>query len=165
LGPSQNGGFIGSPSASGTFSLTLSIPVSSFVPGSSGSLEIKTARDSAVLAESALETARNKAAEDIKQKADTLLRAGESIASRQQNYRISLRAYELSEQGYERGLVSVTDLQASRQRMISAQQLVLLVEVSYLSAAYELAAALNLDIGELYEKYGQPLEQTGDGAS
>jgi multidrug efflux system outer membrane protein len=105
------------------------------------------------LAQSTLETARKKAAEDIKQKADTLLRTEESIETRQLNYRISLRAYELSEQGYARGLVSATDLEASRQRMIGARQAVLQAEVSYLSASYELASALNLDIAEFYERY------------
>jgi outer membrane protein TolC len=156
LGPPLNSGFsFDDPSSSGTFSLTLSVPISSFVPGSGASLDIKTARDSASLAQSALETARKKASEDIKQKADTLLRAGESIESRQLNYRISLRAYELSEQGYAGGLVSATDLEASRQRMISARQAVLQAEVSYLSASYELASALNLDISEFYERYGQ----------
>jgi outer membrane protein TolC len=153
LGPQNTGLSFDNPSSSGTFSLTLSIPVSSFIPGSGGSLDVKTSRDSASLARSALETARKKAVEDIKQKADTLSRTGESIESKQLNYRISLRAYELSEQGYARGLVSATDLEASRQRMISARQAVLQAAVSYLSASYEVASALNLDIDELYERY------------
>jgi multidrug efflux system outer membrane protein len=154
MSPPQNAGFsFDDPAATGTFSLTLSIPISSFVPGSSSALDIRTAQDSVSLAQSTLETTRKKAAEDIKQKADTLLRAWESIESKQLNYRVSLRAYELSEQGYTRGLVSATDLQASRQRMISARQAVLQAEVSSLSASYELASALNLDITELYERY------------
>jgi multidrug efflux system outer membrane protein len=152
----QNTGFsFADPSSSGTFSLSLSIPVSSFIPGSSSSLEIKTARDSASLAQSTLETAKKKAMEDIKQKVDTLLRTGESIESIQLKYRISLRTYELSEQGYARGLVSATDLQESRQRMISVQQEMVDADVSYLSASYELASALNLDITGLYELYAQ----------
>jgi multidrug efflux system outer membrane protein len=158
LSPQNTGFSFDDPASTGSFSLTLSIPVSSFIPGSSGSLDIKTARDSASLAQNTLETAREKAAEDIKQKADTFLRTEESIESRQLNYRISLRAYELSEQGYARGLVSATDLQASRQRMISAQQAVVQAEVSYLSASYELASALNLDINEFYERYAQLLK-------
>jgi outer membrane protein TolC len=154
MSPPQIAGFsFDDPATTGTFSLTLSIPISSFVPGSSSSLDIMTARDSASLAQSTLETTRKKAEEDIKQKRDTLLRTGESIELTQLNYRISLRAYELSEQGYTRGLVSATDLQASRQRMISARQAVVQAEVSYLSGSYELASALNLDIAEFYERY------------
>jgi multidrug efflux system outer membrane protein len=156
LSPAQNAGFsFADPASSGSFSLSLSIPISSFLPGSSPSLEIKTARDTAATAKNTLETTREKVAEDIKLKADTLLRAGETIESRQLNYRISLRAYELSEQGYASGLVSATDLQASRQRMISAQQAVVQAEVAYLSASHELALALNMDIEGFYERYGK----------
>jgi hypothetical protein len=39
--------------------------------------------------------------------------------------------------------------------MLNAKQAALNASISYLSAVYNLAAALNIDVGELSKKYGE----------
>ncbi|MDR3283765.1 MAG: TolC family protein [Treponema sp.] len=156
LTPERDAGLsFGEGATSGTFSLSLSIPVNPWVPGSSDALRRKDDKDAAALAEAGLETIKKNAAQDIKKKADEIERIAENRESAELNHRITVRAYELSEQGYRSGLVSQTDLQSANQRMVSAEQAVVAAKISYLTAAYNLASALRLDISELYALYAQ----------
>ncbi|AEF84029.1 outer membrane efflux protein [Treponema primitia ZAS-2] len=156
LSPPQNAGFtFDDPSSSGRFSLSVSIPISSWIPGSSQSLNAKTLKENAAQTESSLDTVRKNAAQDIQKKVDEIGRIRENLESATLNLRITSRAYELSEQGYRGGLVSQTDLQNANKNMVNAKQTLLNTNTSYLAAVYNLAAALGLDIAEVYTLYAQ----------
>ncbi|KAA6336156.1 Outer membrane protein OprM [termite gut metagenome] len=155
LGPSQNAEFFDDPVSSGKFSLSVSIPISSWIPCSPQSLSVKTLKENAVQTESSLDTVRKNAAQDIQKKADEIERIRENLESAALNLRITSRAYELSEQGYRGGLVSQTDLQNANKNMVSAKQTLLNTNTSYLAAVYNLAAALGLDIAEVYTLYAE----------
>ena len=72
----------------------------------------------------------------------------------QLNYSISDRAYQLSLEGYNSGLVSQTDLGEARQQMTTAQQAVYETQNEYLSALYDATLTMNISIEELITTYG-----------
>jgi multidrug efflux system outer membrane protein len=155
IGPPQNAKFTDDPAARGNFSLSLSIPLSSWIPGSSQALGAKTLKENAAQTELTLDTVRKNADQDIRKKADEIERIRGNLDSAALNLRITSRAYELSEQGYRGGLVSQTDLQNANKNMVNAKQTLLTTNNSYLAAVYNLAAALHLDIDEVYTLYTQ----------
>jgi multidrug efflux system outer membrane protein len=148
------GGAGAEPAANGTFSLTLSVPLSAWLPVSTNGLAIRTLKEKVEGAEEALAAARVQAALDIREKVDAAEQAAERRESASLNYRIANRAYELSRQGYNSGLVSQTDLLEARQRMVSARQAVLQAEIAYTGAVYNLSTALGLSAEEVYTEWG-----------
>ncbi|MDR1786480.1 MAG: TolC family protein [Spirochaetaceae bacterium] len=155
-GPAATGAAAGAdPVSKGVFSLSVSIPVTPWLPFSSPALSLKAADETTALAERSLETTRKQAALDIQKKADALGQAAGKIHSARMNHTIAARAHELSQQGYEAGLVSQTDLLSARQRMVSARQAVLQAEIAYISAVYDLAGALGLRVEQIYDLYGE----------
>jgi multidrug efflux system outer membrane protein len=143
------------PSVSGAFSISLSIPIDPWIPGSSQSLSRKNDQDNIGLAEVALDSAKKAAAQDIQKKVNAVIQNSSTIESSEFNYRIAARAYELTEQGYRSGLVNQTDLQSANQKMVSAEQTAVAAKIAYLSAVSNLASALNLDIAGMYELYAK----------
>jgi multidrug efflux system outer membrane protein len=143
------------PTVSGTFSISLSIPIDPWIPGSTQSLNRQNDKDSIVLAETALESLKKSAAQDIQKKINAVLQNSTVIESSDFNYRIAARAYELTEQGYRSGLVNQTDLQSANQKMVSAEQAAVTAKIAYLSAVYNLASALNMDVSGLYDLYAK----------
>ncbi|GMO40978.1 MAG: hypothetical protein Pg6C_01810 [Treponemataceae bacterium] len=140
----------GDIASSGSFSVGVSIPITAWIPGSERSLALMTYADTVKDTERALGDTLKQAELDIKKKADELAHSAEKTGVAELNYRITNRAYTLSEQGYRSGLVSQTDLMSARQRMVSARQALLTAQNTYIGAAYSLASALGLSIGDLY---------------
>jgi outer membrane protein TolC len=138
---------------SNSFSISVSIPITPWIPGSSQNIGIKTATEKNDTEAITLDALEKNAAQDIKKKVDEIERITENMGSTELNYRIAQRAFELSGQGYRGGLVSQTDLQTANQRMVSANQTVVIAKISYLTAVYNLASSLSLDVQELYTLY------------
>jgi multidrug efflux system outer membrane protein len=141
------------PSISGRFSISISIPITPWIPGSSQNISIKTAGEKKGTETITLDALKKSAAQDIKKKVDEIERITENMGSTELNYRIAQRAFELSQQGYRGGLVSQTDLQTANQRMVNANQTVVTAKINYLTAVYNLASSLSLDVQELYTLY------------
>jgi multidrug efflux system outer membrane protein len=155
LAPEQNAGLsYGDPALSGRFSVSLTLPLNSWIPGYPGSVSRKNNADKAAAAEIALKAARKNAEQDIWKKANAVARTAELLESSALNSRIAGRAYELSEQAYRSGLVSQDDLHTANQKELEAELAAVNAKVDYLSALYDLASALNMEIYELYELYG-----------
>jgi multidrug efflux system outer membrane protein len=143
------------PTVSGSFSIAVSIPIDPWIPGSAQSLNRKNDQDSVALAETALESAKKAAAQDIQKKVNAVVQNAANIEPSELNYRIAVRAYELTEQGYRSGLANQTELQSANQRMVGAERTAMTTKIAYLSAVYNLALALNMDITELYKLYAK----------
>ena len=148
-GVGESGGF------TGTFNISVSIPLNSYIPGSAGSLSLKDNADSVTKAELQLEETVRTAKQAVTSAAEETGRLWETLSVSRLNKKIAERTYELSIEGYRAGLVSQTDLESNRQKMVSAQQSVLQAEAAYLTGVYTLANALNLSVDELYEKFGK----------
>ncbi|MDR2102166.1 MAG: TolC family protein [Treponema sp.] len=143
------------PSVSGTFSVSLSIPIDPWIPGSAQSINRENDKENVAIAEAALDSAKKAAAQDIQKKVNAVIQNSSTIESSEFSYRIAARAYELTEQGYRSGLVSQTDLQSANQKRVGAEQAAVTAKTAYISAVYNLSSALNLDIAGLYELYAK----------
>lgn len=139
----------------GTFTASVSIPLASYIPGSSTNLAVKETQDAITSAKLNLENTKLNAENDITKKASEVLRLWKSISLSELNVNIAKRSYELSNEGYLSGLVSRTDADTARQKMITAQQSVLQAKIDYFSAVNNLANALQLTVDELYALMGE----------
>lgn len=138
----------------GTFSVGVNIPISSLIPFSSEYLDSKTYKDNITKAQMTCEETRKTAKNDIQEKVDSVNRLWETLDVSKLNVSIAQRSYELSQEGYQSGLISQTDLESSRQQMLSAQQSYLQTQIQYLSAIYNAAQSLNLSISDFYSTFG-----------
>lgn len=142
------------PSIKGSFSASISIPISSWIPNSNANLNIKNAKDTIKQAQIALEYARKSAKQDINSKVAEMNRIYESLEVIKLNSQIATRAYNLAKDGYAAGLVSQTELESQRQNRASAQQSLMQGEINYITSLHALANALNISYESLIVQYG-----------
>lgn len=133
-----------------TFTLSVSLPLDGYIPGSRGAAATRQSRAAAEVASLALEKTRLSARQEIETLFANLEQLREGIALKRMNEKVASRAYDLSGQGYASGLVTQTALDDARTRLLSAKLAVLSAENSYQAALIDLAAALNVQIGDLY---------------
>lgn len=153
LSPTGNS-MSGTPSVSGSFSVGVSIPVDGYIPGSSKSLTVKKSKDSVETAQINLETTLAQARQDIINKAKNVKLLWHSVEIAKLNETIAERSYQLSQEGYRAGLVSQTDMENSRQQMVSAQLAGSTSQSQYLAGVEQLAIALGLQVQVVYELFG-----------
>ncbi|MBO7484775.1 MAG: TolC family protein [Spirochaetaceae bacterium] len=147
------------PGLNGSFSVSVSIPLNGYIPGSNDNLSIKNSKDSVSTAAISLENVIKNARQDINNKTAELVRLYESLATNRLNSTIAEKAYELSVQSYNAGLLSQTELATQRQELITAKQTLSEAESNYLVSIYNLAAALNIPVNDLVSKYGAKNEE------
>ena len=94
------------------------------------------------------------ARQDINTKTAELNRLYESLSINSMNSSIAEKAYSLSVQSYNAGLLSQTELATQRQELITAKQTLSEAESNYIVSIYSLASALNIPVNELISKYG-----------
>lgn len=153
MGPS-GGDMSGEPSVSGSFSVGVSIPVDGYIPGSSKSLSVGKSKDSVEVARINLETTLVQARQDIVNTAKNVQLLWHAVEISKLNETIAERAYQLSQEGYRAGLVSQTDMENSRQQMVSAQLSGSTSQSQYLVGVGNLANALGLQVQDVYELFG-----------
>lgn len=141
-------------SINGSFSVGVSIPLSSWIPGSQDSLTSKTNKDNITKTKITAEETKKSAENDIKNKVAEVNRLWNLIDVSKLNVSIATRSYELAKDGYRAGLVSQTDLETTRQQMVNAQLSHLQTQIKYLSAIYDASFALNMQIEDFYKTFG-----------
>ena len=141
-------------SINGSFSVGVSIPLSSWIPGSQDSLTNKTNKDNITKTKITAEETKKSAENDIKNKVAEVNRLWNLIDVSKLNVSIATRSYELAKDGYRAGLVSQTDLETTRQQMVNAQLSHLQTQIKYLSAIYDASFALNMQIEDFYKTFG-----------
>ena len=141
-------------SINGNFSVGISIPISSWIPGSQDNLKEKSNQNAITKAEITSAETKKTAKNDIENKVLELNRLWNIIDVSKLNVSIASRSYELAQDGYRAGLVSQTDLETTRQQMVNAQLSHLQSQIKYLSAAYDTAYAINMPIEEFYKTFG-----------
>jgi len=136
----------------GNLSLSVSIPLDGYIPGSSTLLTAKKNDGAVEKAQIALDSARTAARKEI----ETLFAAQdqlrETVRLTQFNEKIALRKFELSRQGYDSGLVTQASLDEARQNHLSAQLKVLSAQNALKQGIIDLAYAMGTDETSLYDK-------------
>lgn len=150
-----NGQSATKPNVNGSFSLSLSIPVTAFIPNSQTNLSIQSAKNAVTSAELSLESTRASAKQDIAKKASAVTNQYDTLLLNKSNAAIAKKAYNLSLDAYKNGLSSQSELNTQRQDYVKAEQTVLQGEVNYFTSLYALANALNISVEELLNEYGE----------
>lgn len=138
----------------GSFTASVSIPLTGFIPYSSTNLNLKNLEDQIENAQQNLTVTITETRNALSLLPDKINRLWNAVELAQLNYSISDRAYQLSLEGYNSGLVSQTDLGEARQQMTTAQQAVYETQNEYLSALYDATLTMNISIEELITTYG-----------
>ncbi len=136
----------------GTLTVSVSVPLDGYVPGSAASVAAKKAAGAVEKATLALEDARRAALREIETLFDSADQLRETVRLARFNERIALRKFELSGQGYESGLVTQGSLDEARQNYLSAQLKVLSARNALETGIIDLANALNVEETALYAK-------------
>lgn len=137
-----------------SFSVAVSIPVSGYIPGSDSSLNLLDSSDAVSKAQVALSSGLLAAYADIQTKAVAIGRLWRAIETQILNLDILTQAYALSQDAYNSGLLSITELNESRQGALEASKTLVEARLSYVLASYDLAFALGIDVDKLYALYG-----------
>ncbi len=149
-------GFSNTSSLSDTasFSVAVSIPVSGYIPGSKLSLDLLDSTDDISQAQLSLSTGLSEAYTDIQTNVANIQRLWTGIESQIQNLDILNRMFELSQNAYDSGLLSITELNESRQEVLDSDKALVQASLSYVLSTYNLATALGMDVDTLHELYG-----------
>jgi multidrug efflux system outer membrane protein len=137
----------------------LSIPIDSWIPGTSRSQSIRRANDSVEKAKLDLTAAEDAAKNQIRSLAALLHNSWDSITIARLSLEVAERSYELTEQGFRNGTVESLALEDARNNMANVRQRLLQSELSYFNMTLDLSAALNIDWKNLIQTFGVPDEE------
>ena len=132
-----------------TGSVNVTIPLSAILPGSEENMAIKDAADSAKMSALSLQDAKNTYLEDIKQCIITIGQNQSNMLLQQDAVDSAQRSYELSEDAFDAGMMSATDLASARNKLLSEQMSLTSIKLDHLISCYGLADKLNIELTEL----------------
>jgi multidrug efflux system outer membrane protein len=145
-GSSAAGGGIGgdfSDTLSG--SLTLNIPLESWIPGTKANQTIRIADTDVEKARLNLKNTENEAMTAIRSLTTNLRNSWGNIEISGLRVQLAERTYELTEQGFQNGAVEFLVLEDTRNEMTKARQQLLNDRLAYKKMMLELSSALNID--------------------
>lgn len=140
----------------GLLTLSVSIPLDGFVPGSADQVASAAARDEVEIARIALRQARQKAEAEIKSAIlglEKSLRAMDALAL---NVTRAREALDLTETSYRAGALNLLEVQSASDELQKAELLLLKEKYNYLSGLIDLSYALNITLGDLMDKRVRP---------
>lgn len=132
---------------------TLTVPISAYIPGSSTFLDIQASEDSITEYRLRLKDAQDTLINDINTDTQTIIQNQESIDLLEENLQQAQYAYDLSEEAYNAGLITITDLNSSRINLFTTQLNMISTQLEHLSSCYDLAYLLGVDLSTLQEVY------------
>jgi multidrug efflux system outer membrane protein len=143
------GGISGDFSDTLSGSLTLSIPLESWIPGTKARQTVRTANTELEKARLSLKDAENEAMTAIRSLATNLKNSWGSIEIARLRVQLAERTYQLTEQGFQNGAIEVLVLEDNRNKMTEARQQLLDDQLAYKKMMLELSSALNIDENDL----------------
>ena len=130
-------------------SATLSIPIDPWIPGTSRSQSVRTAKNAIEKARLDLQNSENAAAAQIRSLAASLHNSWDSIEIARLSLGVAERGYELSEQAFRNGTIDSLKLEDARNNLVNARQRLLQSELSYFNMILDISAALNINWKDL----------------
>jgi len=144
-GSPQNGGIKDPFTDSITGSVTVTIPIDSWIPGTKQNQTIRAADAELEKAKLDLQNTETSAKTQIRSLVSNLQNTWESVEIARLRVELAQRTVEAAEEGFRNGTVASQDLVDRRKDLADARQRFLQEEVSYQSMLLDLAAALNVD--------------------
>ena len=125
--------------------LSLSIPLDTWIPGSSDSVAIQGRKDDVEIASVGLAGAVEEARTEIINLVAQLETSAANMQLTELNVELAQKTYELSELSYERGTIQRLDVEDAQQSYLEAVQQGLVSRYEYLAGLIDLRVALGLD--------------------
>ena len=141
-------------------SVTLSIPLSSYIPGSSADSLRKDSKDAVSIAALSLQDSQNTLLQTIESNSIAIGQQQQLLTMAESNLNLAENTYSLAEEAFEAGLMSAYDLSSRRSDLLSAQMNEISARLNHLLSSYDLAFALGIDLQELQETYPSMEKET-----
>jgi len=130
-------------------SARVTIPIDPWIPGTSKSQSVHTAKLAVDKARLDLQSAEDAAATQIRSLAANLRNSWDNIEIARLSLTFAERGYNLTDQGFRNGTVESLKLGDARNNLINARQRLLQTELSYLNMILDISTALNISWKDL----------------
>jgi multidrug efflux system outer membrane protein len=140
-------------------SARVNIPIDPWIPGTAKAQNVLRASDSIEKAKLDLSSAENSAKTQIRSLCALLRNSWDSVLIARLSLTSAQRSYQLTEQGFNNGIVELLTLQDARNNMANARQRLLQTELSYFNMILDLSSALNIDWKNLIQNFGVSSEE------
>jgi len=131
-----------------TVSLSLSVPLSSYIKGSSESLDITDAEQSILKQQNQLKETLSAAEQEIRTLLMELEGSRENIAITEMSVDLARENYEMVDAAFKTGAREILDVEDAQNKLFSAQQDLIISKYGYLKGLLELENALNTVLQE-----------------
>ena len=135
--------------------VSFSIPVGSYIPGSRGNTAVRNAEDDVAISKINLVAGRENLLSTIRSTLVKIEQSRSNIEIYTKMVDLAQRTYDLAEESYNAGLSSLSDLQKKMDSLSSAQMDLINAESEYIQNVYTLAFTLNLDYESLVTLYAE----------
>ena len=136
-----------------TGSITVSLPISSMIPGSAEDMAIKDAEDNVKISALSLADTKDKLLESIREAVTTIQQQQDSIERENAAIETAERMYELSQEAFASGLLSSDDFSSARLDLLNEKLNLLSMETEHLLSCYSLASILDTDLASIQKIY------------
>jgi outer membrane protein TolC len=143
----------GAWSDSGQIALSVSVPLSGFIPGSSTRTQLAAIDDSIEKARLSLGQARRQGKNEIESIALQLDKSLRSIRALEMNVSLAQEAYDLTEEAYKAGTEQLLAVQGASDDLQEAKLALLQEKYNYLCGLLDLEYALNTTLNEVKESH------------
>jgi multidrug efflux system outer membrane protein len=143
----------GGLSDTGLVSVSVSVPLSSYIPGTSQNLAIKNSEDAVTTARLQLQAGQQELLQSIESAVLNITQQQENLRMMQQNLETTQYSYDLSVEAFEAGLLSNQELETARTSLLNAQIDILSTRLNHLTGCIELASLLETDLTALQSRY------------
>ena len=140
-------------SASAT--VTVSIPISSYIPGSSKNNSLKNAEDSVAISKLELNAGRKDYISVLRSTLTSIEQNRTNIEITSKKAEVAQNTYDLTLESYNAGLTSLSDLQTRMDALSSAQMELINAESEYIQNVYSLSFMLGIDYESLVTLYAE----------
>ena len=140
-------------------SVTVSIPVSSYIPGSSADVNRRSAKEDTKKTALMVDEAKNSYLEGIEKLRTTIEQLQDSIRMNEKMRDLYKKTYDLAKESYDAGLMSADDLSSARNDYLTAEMTLTNMRVKHLTTSASLADTLGITLEELQSLYGIPQEE------
>ena len=134
-------------------SVSVTIPISSYIPGSAADSTRKDRKDTVTIASLGLQSTQNALLDGLRSTIISIEQMQGTIRMTEKNVEIAERTYALAEEKYEAGLSTADELSSSRDDLLVAQNSLLELRLGHLNASYALADTLGIELQDLQAEY------------
>jgi len=137
----------------------VNIPIDPWIPGTAKAQNVLRANDSIEKAKLDLTSAENSAKTQIRSLCALLRNSWDSVLIARLSLTSAQRSYQLTENGFNNGIVELLTLQEARNNMANAGHRLLQTELSYFNMILDLSSALNIEWKNIIQNFGVPNEE------